>query len=113
MVGVRPDPAHPISQGYACLKGMAVPSKITAYMAAGLPSICLGDQESDLATLAVGTGSGIMCQSPGQFAQAVHALATDAELRARMGASALNAATSRYSRGECTASFMEVLSRLP
>ncbi len=26
MVGVRPDPAHPISQGYACLKGMAVPA---------------------------------------------------------------------------------------
>jgi glycosyltransferase involved in cell wall biosynthesis len=95
------------------LKGMAVPSKITAYMAAGLPSICLGDQESDLAMLAVGTGSGIMCQSPEQFAQAVHALATDAELRARMGARALNAAASRYSRGECTASFVEALSRLP
>jgi glycosyltransferase involved in cell wall biosynthesis len=95
------------------LKGMAVPSKVTAYMAAGLPSICLGDQESDLATLVVETGSGIMCQSPRQFAQAVHVLATDAQLRARMGANALRAAETRYSRAECTASFVEVMSRLP
>ena len=95
------------------LKGMAVPSKVTAYMAAGLPSVCLGDQESDLATLVVETGSGIMCQTPEQFAQAVHVLATDAQLRARMGANALRAAETRYSRAECTASFVEVLSQLP
>src|SRR5450759_2223498 len=49
------------------LKGMAVPSKVTAYMGAGLPSICLGDQESDLATLVVETGTGIMCQSSEEF----------------------------------------------
>jgi glycosyltransferase involved in cell wall biosynthesis len=54
-----------------------------------------------------------MCQSPRQFAQAVHVLATDAQLRARMGANALRAAETTYSRAECTASFVEALSRLP
>jgi colanic acid biosynthesis glycosyl transferase WcaI len=95
------------------LRGMAVPSKITSYMGAGLPIICLAAQGSDLDDMVGETGSGIMCQFPEQFAEAMRSMATDAQLRARMGANALRAAERRYSRAECAASFMEVLSRLP
>jgi len=95
------------------LEGMAVPSKAIGYMAAGLPIICLAGASGDLSDMVAGTDSGIMCQSSEEFTRAVQLLATDAQLRARMGANALRAAETRYSRAECTASFVEVLSRLP
>jgi colanic acid biosynthesis glycosyl transferase WcaI len=95
------------------LRGMAVPSKVAAYMAAGLPIICLAEQGSDLANMVEETASGIACQSPRQFAEAVRLILSDGVLRGRMVEGALRAAETRYSRSRCISLFVRVLSRLP
>jgi glycosyltransferase involved in cell wall biosynthesis len=95
------------------LRGMAVPSKVTTYMATGLPVICLAEQDSDLANMVEETASGITCQSPEQFAEAVRLIVSDEELRSRLSGNALRAAETKYSRSQCISSFVEVLSRLP
>ena len=93
------------------LGGMAVPSKVVGYMAAGVPMICLAGSGSDLADMVEGTGSGIMCQSPEQFADAVRLMASNKQLRAQMAANGRRAAETKYSRSQCIATFAEVLSR--
>ena len=94
------------------LRGMAVPSKVTTYMATGLPVICLAEQDSDLANMVEETASGITCQSPEQFAEAVRLIVSDDELRSRLSGNALRAAETKYSRSQCISSFVEVLSGL-
>jgi len=95
------------------LRGMAVPSKISTYMAAGLPTICLAEQGSDLGEMVEGTGSGLVCESPGQFAEAVQRLHSDSRLRNRLAQNALRAAETNYSRAQCVSAFVDVLSKLP
>jgi colanic acid biosynthesis glycosyl transferase WcaI len=94
------------------LGGMAVPSKVIGYMAAGLPIICLAGATGDLSDMVAGTDSGIMCQSPEQFADAVRLIVSDDELRSRLSGNALRAADTKYSHSQCISSFVEVLSGL-
>jgi len=89
-----------------------VPSKAIGCMAAGLPIICLAGANGDLSDMVAGTDSGIMCQSPEQFADAVRLIVSDSELRSRLSGNALRAAETKYSRSQCISSFVEVLSGL-
>ena len=95
------------------LAGMAVPSKAIGYMAAGLPIICLAGLCGDLSDMIAGTDSGIMCQSPQQFADAVRLIVSDSDLRSRLAGNALRGAETNYSRAQCVSAFVDILSRLP
>jgi len=94
------------------MRGMGLPSKVTTYMAAGLPVICMAEQNSDLTNIVDRANAGFTCQTPVQFADAVHSMASDGQLRDRFAAGALEAADTVYSRSQCISLFAEVLSRI-
>jgi len=94
-------------------EGLAQPSKLYGIMAAGRPTLFVGDTAGETASILheAGAGTSVPCGDSEGLARAIEVLAADAPLRAQMGARARGAFEARYDMPLALARWCEVLER--
>jgi colanic acid biosynthesis glycosyl transferase WcaI len=93
------------------LEGLIVPSKVYGILAAGRPTIFVGDAHGQTATLIreAGCGTTVACGDGQGLADAIRSLRDDRELARSMGERARAAFDSRYSLDRAVEQWLELL----
>jgi colanic acid biosynthesis glycosyl transferase WcaI len=93
------------------LEGLIVPSKFYGILAAGRPTIFIGDTDGELARIIASTGCGVSVGigAVDDLVRAILELAADRTTRDRMGASARALFVEKYTIGRATRQWLEVL----
>jgi glycosyltransferase involved in cell wall biosynthesis len=96
-------------------EGLVHPSKLYGIMAAGRPTIFIGDPKGETAAILAGTGAGVTVATGdvGGLVQAIRSLRDRPEERQKMGARARKALEERYSTRQAVARWEALLSSLP
>jgi colanic acid biosynthesis glycosyl transferase WcaI len=93
------------------LEGLIVPSKFYGILAAGRPTIFIGDTDGELARIITSTrcGLAVPVAASDVLVEVIHRLADDKVGRERMGASARALFLEKYTVGRAARQWLEAL----
>jgi glycosyltransferase involved in cell wall biosynthesis len=96
------------------VEGLMVPSKLYGVMAAGRPTVFIGDASGEVARILrkADCGATVPCGDPGRLVAELMRVKTDPELRARLGANAARAYRQNYTFDVAADRWVELLQRV-
>ena len=94
------------------MDGLVVPSKLYGIMAAGRPTLFIGNPDSEISTILERYGCGVTAPDAASVENTIRLLATDPECCAAMGRKARRAFETLYDRPMATSAFEELLRNL-